>query len=53
VPIKDIDTVTVDVKGWGTSWLKIMGKGTVLAKAKMPTSFAHNCQDWIIGELGL
>lgn len=48
VPIKDIQTVTVDVLGWGKGMLKIIGGGTELAKAKMPFTWANKCQDWIL-----
>ncbi|MFA5098745.1 MAG: hypothetical protein WC461_00800 [Candidatus Paceibacterota bacterium] len=48
VPTKDIETVTVDVFGFGRAMLKIIGHGTVLASEKMPISWAHKCQAWIL-----
>jgi hypothetical protein len=48
VLIKDIETVTVDVKGWGNGILKIIGKGTELAQEKMPVMLANKCQSWIL-----
>ena len=51
VRIKDIDTVTVDTIGRGKGELKIIGKGTELAKAEMPINWADMCQDWILENL--
>ncbi|NUM25296.1 MAG: hypothetical protein HUU49_01570 [Candidatus Buchananbacteria bacterium] len=48
VPINDIETVTIDVKGWGESNLKIIGRGVELASEKMPISWAKKCQSWIL-----
>lgn len=48
VPTKDIETVTVDVKGPGKGVLKIIGHGVELASAEMPTSLANKSQAWIL-----
>ena len=48
VPIKDIDTVTVDELGWGKGMLKIIGHGSELASSKMPIPWANKCQEWIL-----
>jgi len=51
VPIKDIETVTIDTKGWGKGILKVIGKGVVLATAEMPITQANKCQKWILENL--
>lgn len=48
VPLKDIQTVSVDSAGWGKCFLKIVGGGTELAKEKMPVSWAKQAQAWIL-----
>ncbi|MDD4333416.1 MAG: hypothetical protein PHT51_04875 [Patescibacteria group bacterium] len=48
VLIADIDTVVVDAVGMGKGELKIIGKGTELAKVKMPIPWANKCQEWIL-----
>lgn len=48
VPVKDIQSVTVDVIGWGKGTLKIIGNGAELAREKMPISWANKCQEWIL-----
>lgn len=48
VLVKDIETITVDTKGWGSGILKIIGRGTELAIEKMPINWANKCQAWIL-----
>ncbi|MFA5232733.1 MAG: hypothetical protein WC410_03645 [Candidatus Paceibacterota bacterium] len=48
VQTKDIETVTVDVKGWGKGILKIIGHGAELASAEMPIGWANKSQAWIL-----
>ena len=48
VPLKDIETVTADTVGLGKGELKIVGKGSILAKEKMPIPWANKCQEWIL-----
>ena len=48
VPTKDIETVTVDVRGMGKGILKLIGHGTELASAEMPISWANKGQTWIL-----
>ena len=48
VLVKDIETVTVDTKGWGSGILKIIGRGTELAVEKMPINWANKSQAWIL-----
>ena len=48
VPLRDISTVAVDDVGWGKAMLKVIGNGVELAKAKMPLTWANECQDWIL-----
>ncbi|MFA6527586.1 MAG: hypothetical protein WCT20_04135 [Candidatus Babeliales bacterium] len=48
VPSKDVETVIVDDIGWGKAKLKIIGRGTELASAKMPIPWANKCQEWIL-----
>ncbi|MDD3191017.1 MAG: hypothetical protein PHI66_05015 [Candidatus Pacebacteria bacterium] len=47
----DIETVIVDTAGTGEGELKIIGKGTELAKVKMLTALANGCQEWILSQL--
>lgn len=51
VPVRDIETVTVDTKDSLISFLRIMGKGTELAKAVMPHEKAEEAQEWILKNL--
>lgn len=51
VRLDQIETATVEDASWGKGYLKIIGKGTELAKTKMPMPWAHSCQDWILDEL--
>jgi hypothetical protein len=51
VRITDIETVTVDSVGLGKGELKIIGKGTELAKVKMPIPWANKCQEWIFAKI--
>lgn len=48
VQTKDIETVTVDAKGFGKGILKIIGRGAELASAEMPVTWANKCQTWIL-----
>ncbi|XOB46619.1 MAG: hypothetical protein ACKKMV_00330 [Candidatus Nealsonbacteria bacterium] len=48
VPIKDIETVTIDMSRWGKGKLKIIGKGAELASMEMPINWANKCQEWIL-----
>ena len=48
VPVKDINTVTVDVVGLGKCKLKIIGNGTELASTDMPKNWAFKAQQWIL-----
>lgn len=51
VLLDQVETVSVEDAGWGYAWLKIIGKGTDLAKSKMPMGWAHKGQDWILDQL--
>lgn len=48
VPLKDIQTVSVDDIGWGKAMLKVIGHGAELAKVKLPSILANRCQEWIL-----
>lgn len=48
VPVRDIETVSLDTAGMGKSSLKVIGRGTVLAETTMPKSWGEKCQGWIL-----
>lgn len=48
IPTKDVETVSVDVKGLGKGILKIIGHGAELASAEMPITWANKSQAWIL-----
>lgn len=52
VPVSQIETVTTDQVKAGTSELKILGKGTVLASVQLPTPWAEKSMLWILENLG-
>mgnify|MGYP000707680042 CR=1 FL=1 len=52
VPRSAIQTVTVDAKGRGTSTLKLIGSGTVLASIDLPHPWAAATQRWLLEQLG-
>jgi microcompartment protein CcmK/EutM len=53
VPLKSIETVTVDQVGAGSSELKIIGKGTVLASVVLPRTWVTKTQEWLLENLNL
>lgn len=48
VPVRDIETVTLDMAGMGKATVKVIGRGTALAEVTMPKSWAEKCQAWIL-----
>lgn len=48
VPMKDIETVSVDDVGRGKAMLKVIGRGVELGSAKMPIPWANKAQEWIL-----
>jgi len=53
VPRSSIQAVVVDAKGRGTSTLKLVGQGTVLASVDLPNPWAVAAQIWLMEQLGL
>lgn len=51
VPTSQIETVVLSTAGFGSSHLKIVGKGTELATAKLPVPWAEKAQSWILENL--
>lgn len=53
VPRKHIETVSISPKSAGSSYLQIIGKGTVLASVELPYSLAEKSQLWLFEKLNL
>lgn len=53
VPRKSIQTVVVEPKKAGTSYLKLIGHGTNLASIEMPHPWCEKTQLWIMEQLGI
>jgi|GEM_PF-1547097 len=50
VKVDDIETVAIDSLKFGKCELKIVGRGTDLAKVEMPLGWASKCQEWILSQ---
>jgi hypothetical protein len=53
VPRKAIDTVVIEPKKRGVSFLKLVGKGTELASIEMPQPWCEKTQLWLMEQLGI
>lgn len=53
IPRSAIETVIIDVKGFGKSTLRIVGHGTDLANIVMPNSWCEKTQRWLLEELNI
>ena len=53
VPRNSIQTVVIEPKKAGSSYLKLIGYGTDLASIEMPQSWCEKTQAWLIEQLGI
>lgn len=53
VPRKSIETVVIEPKKRGVSYLKMIGKGTDLASIEMPHAWCEKTQLWLMQQLGI
>jgi hypothetical protein len=53
VPRKSIETVVIEPKKRGASYLKLIGKGTDLASIEMPHTWCEKTQLWLMEQLGI
>lgn len=52
VPRKSIETVVIEPKKRGVSYLKLIGHGAELASIEMPHPWCEKTQLWLMGQLG-
>jgi hypothetical protein len=53
VPRKSIETIVLEPKKRGVSYLKLIGKGTDLASIEMPQPWCEKTQLWLMEQLGI
>lgn len=53
VPRKSIETIVIEPKKRGVSYLKLIGKGTDLASIEMPQPWCEKTQLWLMEQLGI
>ena len=53
VPKSHIETVSISVINAGTSELRIIGKGAILASVSFPFQLPKQAQEWIIEKLNI
>ena len=53
VPRKSIQTVVIEPKKRGSSYLKLIGGGTELASIEMPHPWCEKTHRWIMEQLGI
>lgn len=51
VRLADIETVTIDQRGWGKTELRIVGKGTDLAKIPFSGNAGNKYQEWLLSKI--
>jgi len=53
VPIRHIDSVSLDKAGMGKNQIKIVGKGSTLAEVELAKPWCEKVQEFVLDELDL